>query len=93
MPAMSSNSLNSPTSDLMKFDDRMGSPSIRRSQSNQSFSSFTRELLEGGGDTRSLGGDDSTSRGSPERAMHIPTLTQAQQRSITGNFCSTYRGS
>ena len=78
----------------MKSDDEPDSaaglaPSsgMPRSQSNQSFSSITKELLVDSGvlsDTRSLSDEAGTLRQSPEKTMNIPSLTEAQQRAITG---------
>jgi len=61
--------------------------SLLRSQSNQSLQSITKELFDSGmQDTKSLSDEAGALRLSPDRSFHVPNLTEAQQKAITGWF-------
>ena len=71
------------------LDEMLASGSLPRSQSNNSFSSLpgAREPADCGGahEVRSLQEEAASAlRSSPDKVLSIPSLTEAQQRAITG---------
>ncbi len=74
--------------DLLKFEDDLSSSmdaGMTRSHSGSALSGGAVVLEDGSArDTQSLHEIDGTSRLSPDKQRHVPALTQAQQRAITG---------